>query len=172
MENNAANENTEKNQKLGHDTALTLIGEMRFLKPPPKRADDDTLIDHDKANAERPDFQQINKEDVAKSNLAADFIANLAGLRYCVGDGQVLPVELFATDHTHAFSAIEKKQAALISYLNDPNNKDFAEGFLSAQDIKQYFGSICLDCQAHVENIFVPIGRLLQLSRRSPLWRY
>jgi len=122
---------------LGRQTALTLMGEMRFLGKLVNRDDDNELIDFPE---KRPDFQIIGGEDAAKSNLAGDFVANLAALRYCVTDGEVVRKQLFDTDHTHAFSDIQKKQKALLVHLNDPANADFAEGFLSAAGIAQYFG--------------------------------
>jgi hypothetical protein len=125
------------NKELGRLTAVTLMEEMRFLGELVSRVDNDDLIDPPE---KRPDFQTIFGEDAAKSTLSGDFIANLAGLKYCVGDGDVGKTEVFDIDHTHAFSDIERKQKGLLTYLNNPANADFAEGFLSARDINLYFG--------------------------------
>jgi hypothetical protein len=127
----------QEKRELGHLTAVTLMEEMRFLGKLTNRTDNDDLIDIPK---DRPDFQVIGGEHAAKSELAGDFLANTAGLRYCVADGEVGKIGLFDIDHTHAFSDIEKKQKALLVHLNDPANADFAEGFLSAGGIAQYFG--------------------------------
>ena len=127
----------EASRELGRQTALTLMEEMRFLGPLANRDDNNDLIE---SSEERPDFQIINKEHAAKSDKAGDFVANLAALRYCVTDGEVVRKQLFDIDHTHAFSDIQKKQKALLAHLNDPANADFAEGFLSEAGISQYFG--------------------------------
>lgn len=111
---------------------------MRFLGTLANRSDNDDLID---APEKRLDFQIINGEDAAKSDSAGNFMANVAGLRYCVADGEVGSKGLFDIDHTHAFSDIQKKQKALLIYLNDAVNADFTEGFLSVPEINKYFGA-------------------------------
>lgn len=126
-------------KELGRQTALTLMKEMKFLQHPKNVATNNELIDGpDKVELR---FQEINQQDALHTQYENDYVT--FGLRYCMADGEVAKKGLFDIDHAYTHSLIKKKQKALLEYLNSPNNTDFAEGFLSAQDnsehIHKYF---------------------------------
>jgi len=134
-------------QTLGEKTAISLIKEMRFLGKLKNDSNLNDLLDIPSRN--ELGFQVIKGMDAAKSETAkGNFGAELAGLRFCVADGEVERVNMMDTDHTVPFKYIYAKQEALLNYLNDPNNEDFTEGFLRAKvtidskitSISDYFG--------------------------------
>jgi len=134
-------------QHLGQRTAVSLIKEMRFLG---KLKNDSNLNDLlDIPSRDVLGFQVIKGMDAAKSETSkGNFGAELAGLRFCIADGEVERVNMMDIDHTVPFKYIYAKQEALLNYLNDPNNADFTEGFLKATttidsktiNISDYFG--------------------------------
>jgi len=134
-------------QHLGQRTAVSLIKEMRFLG---KLKNDSNLNDLlDIPSRDELGFQVVKGMDAAKSESSkGNFGAELAGLRFCVADGEVERVNIMDIDHTVPFKYIYTKQEALLDYLNDPNNTDFTEGFLKATatidsktiNISDYFG--------------------------------
>ena len=134
-------------QHLGQRTAISLIKEMHFLG---KLKNDSNLNDLLVIpSRDELGFQIIKGVDAAKSETSkGNFGAELAGLRFCVADGEVERLKMMDIDHTVPFKYIYAKQEALLNYLNDPNNADFTEGFLKATttvdskriDISDYFG--------------------------------
>lgn len=118
-------------QHLGQRTAVSLIKEMRFLGKLKKDSNLNDLLDIPGRDA--LGFQVIKGMDAAKSEKSeGSFGAELAGLRFCVADGEVERVNMMDIDHAVPFKYIYAKQEALLNYLNDPNNADFTEGFLKA----------------------------------------
>ena len=125
--------------ELGKKTALSLIKEMRFLGKLKQDQNLDDLLDK-VPNRDELEFQVISKLDAAKSYKAkGNFGVELAGLRFCVGDGSVERLKMMDIDHTVPFAYLRKKQIALLNYLNDPLKVDFRISFLSVGDINDYF---------------------------------
>lgn len=125
--------------ELGKKTALSLIKEMRFLGKLKQDQNLDDLLDK-VPNRDELGFQVISKLDAAKSYKAkGNFGAELAGLRFCVGDGSVERLKMMDIDHTVPFAYLRKKQIALLNYLNDPLKVDFKISFLSVDNINDYF---------------------------------
>lgn len=134
-------------QNLGQRAAISLIKEMRFLGKLKNEEKLNELLDLPRRD--ELGFQVIKGKDAAKSDQAkGNFSAELVGLRFCIADGEVQRVNMMDIDHTVPFKYIYAKQEALLSYLNDPNNTGFTEGFLKATasidskkiSISDYFG--------------------------------
>ncbi|MGI9214896.1 MAG: hypothetical protein ACR2HS_04480 [Gammaproteobacteria bacterium] len=125
--------------ELGEKTALSLIKEMRFLGKLKADRNLDDLFEK-VPNRKELGFQVIDKSDAAKSKEAkGNFGAELAGLRFCVGDGSVERLKMMDIDHTVPFAYLQKKQTDLLSVLNDSSRVNFKTGFLSVDGINNYF---------------------------------